>query len=237
MKNLKQMKKGFTLMETLLAMALVATLVSIFLTVFVPSRRMVQEAITKQDAERVAGILKAEVATLRTSDRKLYKTSFDKGFSWLQKTSHPSSSIVVFSYRADMSGAQKADGTYPAVLPGKQTKLANTQILTVACPVDDPLHKDDIRFSVGPAFLVKMTQLTPNNRGEMVLAPKPGVIQGASSPDQYCSDANSKTPFGAVIFYRADFYLMSPPNPDRYKGRSWDTLGRPVFSSNLSFTR
>ncbi len=42
---------------------------------------------------------------------------------------------------------------------------------------------------------------------------------------------------GGVIFYRADFYHMSPPDPARYRNRSWAKLGRPLFSANLSFRR
>lgn len=243
MKQIKRTSKGFTLMETLLAVALVGLLVSIFLTVFVPSRSMVQEALTKQDAERIAGILRAEISTIRADERgktygpNSYRTPFDKGFAWLRSTHTPDTAIVIFSYRADLTKHPRKDGTYPPVEPGKRVPPNATQVVTIACPINDPVHKDEIRHAVGPAFIVCMTQLVPDGKGALVLAPKPGTIDKGNSPDDYCSKPDDKDPYGSVVFYRADFYLMYPPNPDRYHGRSWKSLGRPVFSSNLSFRR
>ena len=66
---------------------------------------------------------------------------------------------------------------------------------------------------------------------------RPGEIVGASKPDSYVSKEGDGEPWGAVVFYRADFYLMQPKIPARYKGRSWAQLGNPSFSANLSFRR
>ena len=57
--------RGFTLMETLLAVALVGVMLSIFLTVFVPARGLVRQALTRQESERITGLLRAEINTLR----------------------------------------------------------------------------------------------------------------------------------------------------------------------------
>ncbi len=238
--------KGFTLMETLLAVALVGLLVSIFLTVFVPARGMVQQALTKQESERITGILRAELATLhpheqasanqKQSTGNKYLSTFDKGFYWLLKSKRPNSSIVIFSYRADMSKSPRDDGSYPALPANRAVPGKNSQLVTIACPMNDPIHKNDIKDAVGPVFIVKMTQLLPGRNGEFKLAGQPGTISGASSPESYFS-TNEKDAWGGAIFYRADFYLMSPPNPARYRGRSWSKMGRPLFSANLSFRR
>ena len=89
-KQIMSRRGGFTLMETLLAVALVGVLVSIFLTVFVPARGMVQQALTRQEAERITGVLRAELGTIRPNERAeakaktssdgKYLTPFDKGF-------------------------------------------------------------------------------------------------------------------------------------------------------------
>lgn len=237
---------GFTLMETLLAVALVGLLVSIFLTVFVPARGMVQQALTKQESERITGILRAELATLhaheqaeagaKRSSANKYLSTFDKGFYWLLKSKRPSTSIVIFSYRADTAKSPRQDGSYPSVPPTRAVPGKNSQLVTVACPMNDPIHKNDIKDAVGPVFVVKMTQLLPTNNGEYSLVGTPGTIKGASSPENYFSTKENDT-WGGAIFYRADFYLMSPPNPARYRNRSWAKMGRPLFSSNLSFRR
>lgn len=233
-------------METLLAVALVGVLVSIFLTVFVPARGMVQQALTKQEAERITGILRAEMGTIRPHERAdkrdrhsadgKYLTPFDKGFYWLQKSKRPSTSIVIFSYRANTSKSPRADGSFPAVPASKAVPGKNSQLVSVACPMNDRLHKDDIKDAVGPVFVVKMSQLMKKNDGEYRVSPNPGVINEASKPEEYYSK-DEKNPWGGTIFYRADFYHMSPPNPARYKDRSWKRMGRPLFSANMSFHR
>ncbi len=239
--------RGFTLMETLLAIALVGVLLSIFLTVFVPARGLVRQALTRQESERITGILRAELSTLRademaeasasTSSENLYLTTFDKGFYWLKKSARPSSAIVVFSYRADLSKPARKDGSYPAVPAGKSVPGKDMQLVSIACPMDDPVHRDDIRDAVGPVFLVKMTQLELKGDGEYHMVNAPGVVAQASSPEQYVSQAGQRDAWGGVLFCRAEFYHMSPPNPARYKGKSWKKLGRPLFSANLSFRR
>lgn len=238
---------GFTLMETLLAIALVGTLLSIFLTVFVPARGMVQQALTKQEAERITGILRSEMSILRADEQApasatastatSFLSPFDKAFYWLKGSTKPATSIVIFSYRADTSKSPLADGTYPSVPAAKSVPGQNTQLMTLACPMDDKLHKNDIVNAVGPVFIVRMTQLLPGKAGEYKEAKAPGVISGAAVPEAYVSAPGAEDAWGGAVFYRADFFLMSPPNPARYKGKAWKQLGRPLFSANLSFHR
>lgn len=236
---------GFTLMETLLAVALVGLLVSIFLTVFVPARGIVQQALTKQEAERITGILRAEMDTIRPNEQPKasaksstpneYLTTFDKGFYWIRQCKQPKTAIVIFSYVADTTKKPLADGTFPPATGKAQGKA--TQLMTVVCPMNDRLHAKHIKSAVGPVFVVKMTQLVLNKQGGYSPVKTPGTIQGANKPEDYVSEENADHQFGGVIFYRADFYLMAPPNPDRYARRTWARMGRPIFSANLSFHR
>ncbi len=240
-------RRGFTLMETLLAIGVVGVLLSIFLTIFVPARGMVRQALNRQEAERIASILRSEMSIIRpdeqagaeatTSSDGQFLSPFDKGFFWLLKSRTPTNAIVVYSYRADTTKPARADGTYPPVPASRNVPGQGNQLVSIACPMNDPLHKDNIKDAVGPVFLVKMTQIVETGGGKYELSGNPGSINGANSPDKYVSSVEDKNPWGAVIMYRADFYLMSPPNPARYKGKSWKRLGRPMFSVNLSFRR
>ncbi|MBR2126335.1 MAG: type II secretion system protein [Akkermansia sp.] len=246
-KQIMSRRGGFTLMETLLAVALVGVLVSIFLTVFVPARGMVQQALTRQEAERITGVLRAELGTIRPNERAgakaktssdgKYLTPFDKGFYWLQKSKRPSTSIVIFSYRADTSKPQRADGTYPAVKAAKAVPGRNSQLVTIACPMDDSLHKNDIKEAVGPVFVVKMSQLVDKNNGTYEISPNPGVIAQSNRPEEYFSSNETGDSYGGAVFFRADFYQMLPPNPARYRDRNWRRMGSPLFSANMSFHR
>ena len=248
MKHVKQQSifNGFTLMETLLAVALVGMLVSIFLTVFVPARGLIQQALTKQESDRLVSILRAELNTVRAHEQSLnqqesspgqYNTPFDKGFYWLLASAKPETSIVVFSYRADTSQTKNPDGTYPAIPATKSKPGRDTIVTSIACPMNSPIHKKDIAHAVGPVFLVKLTQIEEGNTGEYKLATTPGVIVNASSPNKYYSQEGASWQWGGAIYCRADFYLMTPPNPARYKNRPWSRVGRPVFSANFSFRR
>lgn len=233
-------------METLLAIALVGMLVSLFLTVFVPARGLIQQALTKQDADRLVSTLRAEINTVRDHERSgnprdaspgQYNTAFDKGFYWLLASSKPETSIVIFSYRADTSKTKNPDGTYPAIPANKSKPGRDTIVTTIACPMNSSIHKKDIVHAVGPVFLVKLTQIEEDNGGDFKLATSPGVIANASTPNKYHSQENSGWMWGGAIFCRADFYIMNPPNPARYKNRPWSRVGRPAFSANFSFRR
>lgn len=239
-------RRGFTLMESLLAIGLVGVLLSIFLTVFVPARGMVRQALTRQEAERITGILRSEMSRLRAdeeapagakkSSNTKFLSPFAKGFHWVQNCKSPSTAIVVFSYRADMSKPARADGSFPPVPASKSAPGKNIQLVSMACPLNDPLHRDSIRDAVGPVFLVKMTHLVRKGH-EYRLVGAPGSISGGSSPESYVSAPNEEDAWGGYVVCRADFYHMSPPNPARYKNRSWNRIGRPLFSANISFHR
>lgn len=235
---------GFTLMETLLAVALVGSLISVFITVFVPVRGMIQQALTKQDADRLVSTLRAEINTLHENERSQpgsgssansYTSPFDKGFYWLRSCRNPATSIVIFSYRADTSKPRRSDGSYPPIAVNKAKPGADSLLTTVVCLMNNPLHRDDIRHSVGPAYIVKLTQLMPDTE-RYRLANSPGTITGASTPESYFSK-DEKDPWGGTIYCRADFYAMSSPNPAKYRSRSWSRMGKPVFSTNISFRR
>lgn len=232
--------RGFTLMETLLAMALVATLVSIFLVVFVPARGMVQKSLAQQDADRLVGVLKAEMKTIRNDERSTTKASadkytngFDKGFYWLKKTNSPDSAIVIFSYREDLTKEPQKDGTRPSIPASKSVPGETSNLVTIACPIDDKIHRKHIRDAVGPVFVVSMTHLEFRN-GEYKAANKPGTIS-AGSPEEYLQNCVNHEAGGASITYRADFYMLTSPNPNIVKNKKWSRLGRPIFSSVMSF--
>lgn len=246
MTNRKKLLKhisGFTLMETLLAVALVGALLSVFITVFVPARGMIQKALSKQDADRLVSTLRAELNTLHANERSTsgvsssnsFASAFDKGFYWLRACKTPNTSIVIFSYRADTTKGRRNDGTFPPIPIDRSKPGEDSLVVTVVCPMNDPVHRGDIQHAVGPVYLVKLTQLIQEPE-RFRLINTPGTIAGASTPETYFSK-DDKDPWGGAIFCRADFYEMKPTNPARYNKRSWSRVGRPLFSANLSFRR
>lgn len=239
--------RGFTLMETLLAIALVGALLSIYLTVFVPARGMVRQALTRQDAERIVGNLRAEMNTLRpgeiaseaavTSSKGKYVSTFDKAFHMVQASAKPSTSYVIFSYRADTSQNPGNANYYPSTPASKSVPGSNCELVTAVGPMNDKRIQSCMKDAVNSVFLVKLTQLVDNGNGTFTALRKPGVIRNASSPEKYVSSEGEEETWGGVVFCRADFYLLSPPNPARYRRKTWDRMGKPIFSANVSFHR
>lgn len=234
-------------METILAIGLIAMLLGIFLTLFLPAKDMIRAAIAREESDRIISVLNAEMITLRPNEQagasatkssdKKFISGFDKGFNWFKRTASPSTTIVIFTYRADLSKAPRTDGSYPAVKVGKDLPAGSTALISMACPISDAMHRDDMLYAVGPVFMVRMTQLIEQNNGTFKLAPKPGIIKEAQTPESYISNKDSKEAWGSVIFFKADFYIMSPPNPLRYKKMSWDKMARPIFTTNMSLRR
>ncbi len=244
-------RRGFTLMETVVAVGIVGILLAIFIAMFIPAKQMVRAALTRQESERIENALRTELAMLHPHEQALvgtakstfgnYVNAFDKAYYWMQRTKSPSTAIVLYTYRADLNRAQRADGSFPPASGDKSVPGMNSVVTSTACLMNDPVRKNDLRHAVGPVFLVRMTQLLPQADGSYKLSREPGVISSPKghkieSPDRFFSD-QPENPWGANVMYRADFYLMNPPNADRYKKKTWAQLGQPVFSRNLSFRR
>ena len=254
---------GFTLTETLIALGVVGILLALFLTIFVPARSMVRDALICQEADRVASTLKAELTTLRAGESAppgakqsslgQYISSFDKAFLLMSCSRTPGTALIIFSYRADTDAqATPKGGYYPAMQArsnkknkaGKKVQGAETfrlgQILTVVCPINkmDARLKEALRYSQGPVFMVRMSELVENRDGSYTVSSKPGTISRANTPEKFVSsDKEDKEGWGGVLMTRADFFVLPTPDPARYKHKTWNQMGRPTFSVNMSFHR
>ena len=258
--------RGFTLAETVLAIAVVGLLMTTFLAVFIPARKSIQGSISLQEADRVSSALTSELGTLRPTERQRYKTAFDKAFDWMKQTGKASDSILIYNYRGDLSKTPREDGSLKpyggnSAIPGSNT-MVNTAV--ILAKQDRMRLSEDYKSIVGPVFVIRMTQFVWSKEsstqardnsgneqygargGKYVLSNQPGSISNPYRPGQQISSANSymydpssksETPWGAEVLYMAEFFQMPTVQPQALKTLDFEKMKKPVFTRNLSFRR
>lgn len=256
-------EKGFTLTEVVLAIGVVGVLIVVFMAMFIPARRTVQAALTIREADRVVHALTAELGELRNTERAAanaqksspgkYLSAFDKAFYWMQDTAKPSTTILVYNYRADLTQPVRKDGTpQPWLEEGGAIPGKNTAVVTGVCLADNKARWEDFKALVGPVFAVRMTQLVVERMDSSAygykLAPKYAVIsnpynrgKSIKDPDQYvytpAKGGAMNLPWGAEVLYQAEFFQLTNTDPERLQHITWENLKVPVFTRNLAFRR
>lgn len=236
-------RKGFTLLETVIAIGVLAVLLSGFLVVFAPAAAGIRKSLNSQDAARLVATLEQELTTLRGSAQvDEYATGFDKAFEYLKDSqgSDDGKALLIYKYRASLS-TTRPDGTPDPVLsvdnqiPGQDYVVQN-----MMRRLDDNAFISDLPTIEGAVYLVKCTQLyMQDDAGELKLMPgAPGEIVNPSdespapNPDAYTQ---------AVITFRADFFACPSKSPNYFTSDSFAEMfsnaSKPVFSRNLAVRR
>jgi prepilin-type N-terminal cleavage/methylation domain-containing protein len=231
----KNHPKGFTLMESVIAIGIVAILLTTFLAVFGPATQGIRKAISVQEADRLASALEREMQILRPNTDDEYDTAFDKAFAWIQESGEDDNEVFLYNYKGDPT-QMRGDGTMEPYTestgePGKDFILQPA----VRRMGDDELE-DDLESIVGPLYYVKATQLvfedgklTPGESGKIVDPHGGGAA--ASDPDDYPE---------AVIAFSAEIYLLRSNTfqyAENFDPTDADTLGQPLFTRNLAVRR
>lgn len=259
--RIKRHYKGFTLTETVIAMAIVGLLLTAFVGVFIPARKSVQATLALQEADRISSALSSELAVLKPGEQNVYRTAFEKAFDWMQKTKDASTAILIYNYRGDLSKPPRTDGSLQPFTKGASVPGSETLVLPSVILASDSkrLEQDSVAI-VGPIFLVRMTQLVWSDRGadsssneyggtggKYVLAARPGVItspfasggQVVTKAADYVYDASSRsqTPWGAEVLYQAEFFQMPVMQVKGATKLRYENLREPVFKRCMAFRR
>jgi prepilin-type N-terminal cleavage/methylation domain-containing protein len=229
--------RGFTLLETVIAIGVLAVLLSGFMVVFTPAAEGIRKSINVQQADRLASTLEQELVTLRGNESGTFKTGFNKSYEWIKDSDKSASAIMIYQYRGEMGGTPRPDGTPSPVVsltgkvPGK-----DYMVIPMVRLKSDSLFNEDLRAVEGAVYLVKCTQLI-FDAGELKLG-TPGTIKDpkgttpSSSGDDYPE---------AVIAFSADFHMMPAKTADYFSSAGFNTrfttLKNPVFSRNLAVRR
>jgi len=242
-------RKGFSLVEVVIAIGIVAVLLTTFMTVFGPAQKNINTALGVAEANRLVSTLENEMAILRPGEEDDYNSSaFEKSFQWIRDSSAEASAIVVYQYQA-LPGTLNSDGTLQAAniatVNGAQSLPGVDYITqTVARRLDkaDPaLLTAELSPGIvqGKVYAVRMTQLI------QATAPDSGLILGA--PNQIENPVGS-TPLiptdsadykDAHITLQVEFFPLNNNLEAYVTGGAWEfaKLGTPVATQNIAVRR
>ena len=232
-------RHGFTLMETLLAIAVVAVLLTSFLAVFGPATSSIRRAISVQDADRLASALEHELSTLRENETSDFDTSFEKAFEWIDSSGTLSDAVILFNYRGDpaqiTSGSLDPYNDDESLGSPGQDYIVQSAVRRLSSSTD---LEEFLEAVEGRSFVVRMTQLVANENGGL----EPSTSGIVNSDGSTASDSDSFEE--GVIAFQAEFYLL-PANNSTYingplaQGGSdfEDILGNPLFTRNMAVRR
>lgn len=239
-------------METVIAILVLAVLLTGFLTVFTPAAQGIRRSISTQQADRLNATLLRDMSTLREGETiPGVTTGFDKAFTWIQKGNAPATAIFVYQYRGDKSQTPRTDGTLKPMGQIKGKPGIDYVIQTAARRVDDAAFFEDLNALVGPLFYIIPTQLV--YAGNELKLGKLGTIKNPNNPDGTPGNpaANPSAYTDAVITFSAAFHIAPAASEAYLKGAGFQnkfTLAieasssstsklKPVFIRNLAVRR
>ncbi|MGA0900368.1 MAG: type IV pilus modification PilV family protein, partial [Luteolibacter sp.] len=207
---------GFSLIETVIAIGVVAILLSGFLIVFAPAAAGIKDSINSKAATRLVNTLEQELVSLRGQTQvDNFGTGFNKAYEYIKgsagESADPNNAILVYKYRASLSARRPSDGTPEPVndidglSPGEDYVVRNMMRRK-----GEAEFNADIPAIEGPVYLVKCTQLImmPDpSTGEIKLMPAtPGQIANEATPTTAVDDPDNYN--HAVVAFVADFYSL-----------------------------
>jgi prepilin-type N-terminal cleavage/methylation domain-containing protein len=253
-------KRGFTLLETVIAIGVLSVLLTGFIVVFTPAAQGIKKSINVQQADRLASTLEQELVTLRTTaDTTNFGTGFGKALDWIKNSNVASTALLAYQYRGSPS-TLRSDNTAKPVdslkSAGVFDKLPfkNYVVVSMLRRVDDSNLSADLAAVEGPVYLVKCTQLLFSRDVTMT---KLGVILGAAGSiidpktgAAVTSPTGYPTPEIAfavgypevTVAFAADFYQLPSSSASFIAGSEFATtfdklVNNPVFTRNFAVGR
>lgn len=251
---------AFTLTETVIAIGVLAVLLTGFIAVFTPAAQGIRRAISSEQADRLTTTLEMELVTLRTGQAT---TGFEKGFTWILEGGGIGykKAVLVYQYRGNPA-VIRDDGT-PEPMPGITGEPGKTYIVqSMARRLDDGELEKDLKAIEGSVFFVKPTQLLympdpmpdPNEPSRIILGlGTPGKIKNPTPlpvrvPPYPSEPTNANDYSEAVIAFSAEFHSVPTKtfaylNDANGFGKRFSAIVKPnstvkpIFTRNLAIRR
>lgn len=231
-------RRGFTLIETVIAIGVLAVLLTGFIIVFTPAADGIRKTISTQQADRLTSALEQELVTLRGSTETTeFKTGFNKAYTFIKESNVATEALLVYQYRGDLEAERRSDGSLEpkssidGKLPGE-----DYLVVPMARRLSDAIFIEDLAAVEGPVYLVKPTQLI-YDANQLVLG-EPGQIK---NPKDGSAAATADAYTEAVIAFAAEFHPMPTNAAGYFKGpefaKKFTKAKTPVFTRNLAVRR
>lgn len=235
-------RSGFSLIETVIAIGVLAVLLTGFMIVFAPAAAGIRKSLNSQDAARLVATLEEELITLRgPTEVNDYATGFHKAFEFIRESggSSPDDAILIYKYRGSLTAAPRADGTpEPVEVVGDQVPGVDYVVRNMMRRKGDPEFFEDLPSVEGQVYMVRCTQLIMDAADDRLVLATPGQIANADAPTTAVATADEYE--HAVITFVADFYAC-PGKAEAYFNGAFSELfatdAKPMFSRNLAARR
>lgn len=230
-------KRGFTLLETVIAIGVLAVLLTGFMYVFAPASEGIKRAINIQAADRLASTLEQELVTLRDGQTPTDAvTGFAKAYDWIKESNTSAEALIIYQYRGDFSSFRKDGSSVPVVTVKDKLAGRDYTLQTMLRRKSDSFFKADLPAVEGEVYYVKCKQLI--FEGETL---KTGVGGSIVDPKTGTALAGAENYPEAVIAFTADFYSLRNKNPTTFEAALdtafQKTTNKPVFTRNLAIRR
>lgn len=241
-------RKGFSLVEVVIAIGIVAVLLTTFMAVFGPAQKSINRALGVADANRLVATLENEMAILRPGEETDYdSSSFEKAFQWIRESPTETSAIVVYQYQA-LPSAQNADGTLQAadiILVNDDLNFPGVDYITqtVARRLDKTSSATFLTAELAPGivqgkvYAVRMTQLIQDATAGLILGTQGQIANPAGSTTAIPTDSAGYE--DAHITLQVEFFVLNNNLHAYVTGGAWDfdKLGTPVATQNIAVRR
>lgn len=242
-------RRGFSLIEVVIAIGIVAILLTTFLAVFAPAQKNIQRSLSVKDANRLVSTLENEMGILRKGQEDDYSSAFDKAYEWIKGSDTKDTAVLVYQYNAYPGNTESElnpDETPRAYdvaeengIPGRDF-VTHTVVRSLGDSDSAALIQEELQPGVveGPVYVVRMTQLVPDSASGGLEVGTPGQIVDPSASGSVVADSEDYP--GAAIAFQAEFFRLRSNLESYVTGNGWDfgtNLGEPVSTTNIAVRR
>lgn len=241
--NFKKINRGFTVVEVVIAIGLVALLLTGVLGLMAPATNNIDKALSKGEATRALDTAIAEMNNFKDSDDGVTdynsdKTGFGKALKWIQDSNTKNGAVLIYNYSGELGVSEAnllSDGSLPGIQrssssPGEYVVRPKAmRYKDITGDYQDTLSKGVVS---GRVYLVKF-------RGYS----KDATSGGLELNDDYHTAGGDnlieESSLGMVVV-QAEVYALKSNLWDEYISKSAfniSKLGRPLHTRVVAFNR